>query len=104
MYGFLSLYHSLETFLLKMCPCTYVHSALIEKQILVTRTIDDAHLLAHLFLGLSDCDDREGDSDRNIIFRCSFIGGISYCPFYYLPRYKRMLPLNLHSALPFIFI
>jgi hypothetical protein len=55
-----------------------MHSALTGVQVLVTRTQEHAHWLGFIY-----CDGRERESDRNIIFRCSFIGyffpRVSYC-------------------------
>jgi hypothetical protein len=49
-------YHSLETFVLKMCESqivnTHMHSALTGAQLFATRTPKHARLLAHVFRDL----------------------------------------------------
>jgi hypothetical protein len=51
-----NLYHNLGTFLLKMCQSyivyIYMHSALTGVQVLLTRTPEHAHWLAHFCWGL----------------------------------------------------
>jgi hypothetical protein len=78
----LYLYHSLGTFLLKMCQSLivylYMHSALTRVLILITRTPEQ--LVGSFFLEFSYCDGRERDSDStppsyksdSLVFRCSF--------------------------------
>jgi hypothetical protein len=55
-----------------------MHSAFTGVQVLVTRTPEHAHWLVHFcgsfLLGFTYCDGRETKRDRNMIFKCSFIG------------------------------
>jgi hypothetical protein len=51
-----------------------MYSALTGVQVSVTRTPEQAHWLAYFCWGLLIVTAENGKSNRNIIFRCSFIG------------------------------
>jgi hypothetical protein len=69
------LYHILGTFLLSELNRIHIHKQCVNWSAGISYPHSRAcPLIGSCLLGFTYCDGRESESDRNIIFRCSFIG------------------------------